>query len=47
MEELFTLERVTAGDRARFMEALEELARSGWVWVIATLRSDFYPRCAK
>jgi tetratricopeptide (TPR) repeat protein len=47
MEELFTLERVTAGDRARFMEALEELARSGWVWVIATLRSDFYPRCAE
>jgi tetratricopeptide (TPR) repeat protein len=47
MEELFTLERVTATERAKFIEALDVLARSGWVWVVATLRSDFYPRCAE
>lgn len=47
LEELFTLERVTAADRAGFIEALDVLARSGWVWVIATMRSDFYPRCAE
>jgi hypothetical protein len=47
MEELFMLERVTAAERARFVEALDVLARSGWVWVIATMRSDFYPRCAE
>jgi tetratricopeptide (TPR) repeat protein len=47
LEELFTLERVTAEERARFVEALDLLARSGWVWVIATMRSDFYPRCAE
>jgi tetratricopeptide (TPR) repeat protein len=47
LEELFTLERVTAAERAKFVEALEALARSGWVWVLATMRSDFYPRCAE
>ena len=47
MEELFTLGRVTAADRARFVEALDILARSGWAWVVATMRSDFYPRCAE
>jgi len=47
MEELFTLERVTPAERAEFVEALDVLARSGWVWVIATMRSDFYPRCAE
>jgi tetratricopeptide (TPR) repeat protein len=47
MEELFTLDRVTADERTRFVEALDVLARSGWVWVVATLRSDFYPRCAE
>jgi tetratricopeptide (TPR) repeat protein len=47
MEELFTLGRVTASERTKFVEALDVLARSGWVWVVATLRSDFYPRCAE
>jgi len=47
MEELFTLEKVTVAERARFVEALDVLARSGSVWVIATMRSDFYPRCAE
>jgi tetratricopeptide (TPR) repeat protein len=30
-----------------FIEALDTLARSGWVWIIAALRSDFYPRCSE
>ncbi len=45
MEELFTLERSSAEERRGFIDALSSLARSGRVWVVATLRSDFYGRC--
>jgi predicted Ser/Thr protein kinase len=45
MEELFTLERVSAEERRGFVDALGALARSGRVFVLATLRSDFYARC--
>jgi predicted Ser/Thr protein kinase len=45
MEELFTLERIAAEERSGFIDALSGLARSGRVWVLATLRSDFYARC--
>ena len=41
LEELFTLS-VTAEARTSFWKALEALARGGRVWVLATLRSDFY-----
>jgi len=44
LEELFTLDRVDPVDRDRFVAVLELLARSGLVWVIATMRSDFYDR---
>ena len=44
LEELFTIERL-AGQREGFLRAIDALARSGYVWVLATLRSDFYPRC--
>lgn len=44
MEELFTTERL-AHQREDFLQAIDALARSGYVWVIATLRSDFYSRC--
>ena len=47
MEEMFTLESITHNDRKLFIEALDALSRSGRVWVIATLRSDFYPRTAE
>ena len=48
MEEIFTLEpRVDAAERARFVAALSALARSGVVWIVATMRSDFYPRCGE
>jgi WD40 repeat protein len=47
LEELFTLERITPTERDGFVLALASLARSGKVYVIATLRSDFFARCAE
>lgn len=47
LEELFTAEGVTAAERERFDAALGALARSGVVWVLATLRSDFYSRLSE
>ena len=47
LEEIFTTPHVTAADRKAFVEAVSTLARTGVVWVIATIRSDFYPRCAE
>jgi formylglycine-generating enzyme required for sulfatase activity len=44
MEELFTTADVSAEQRNAFVTALEALARSGLVWVIATMRSDFFDR---
>lgn len=46
MEELFTLESVTDEQRQQFFAFVEGLVHRG-VWVIATLRSDFYHRCAE
>lgn len=46
LEELFTIVKL-AGAREEFLSSLDALARSGYVWVIATLRSDFYQRCAE
>jgi WD40 repeat protein len=43
LEEIFTDEQITPGERTGFVEALGALARSGRAWVIATLRIDFYP----
>lgn len=45
LEELFTDARIGAELRNAFANALEVLARSGQVWVIATMRSDFSHRC--
>jgi tetratricopeptide (TPR) repeat protein len=47
MEEMFSLESITQEERIKFIEALDALSRSRRVWVIATLRSDFYPRTAE
>ena len=45
-EEIFTLvDRFPPETRRRFVLALAELARSGSVWVVATLRSEFFSRC--
>ena len=46
LEEIFTLERVTRQERSDFLATLGALARSGRVFVLVTLRSDFYARCA-
>ena len=44
LEELFTIEGLGQPAREAFVAALEALARSGLVWVIATMRSDFFDR---
>jgi tetratricopeptide (TPR) repeat protein len=44
LEELFTLPNVGAAERADFVALLGALAGSGQVWVLATLRSDFFQR---
>jgi tetratricopeptide (TPR) repeat protein len=46
MEEMFTQDDVLPKQRKAFVDVLDALARSGRVWVICTLRSDFYPRLA-
>ena len=44
MEEMFTQEGITAKGRKAFANTLDVLARCGCVWIVGTLRSDFYPR---
>jgi tetratricopeptide (TPR) repeat protein len=47
LEEIFSDPRITSLDRESFAAALDGLARSGKVWILATLRSDVYPRLAE
>jgi WD40 repeat protein len=47
LEELFTIPGIGAEDRQLFIKLLGGLARSGAVWVIATIRSDFWHRAAE
>lgn len=42
LEEVFTSDRITSAARERFDAALAALVSSGAVWVLCTLRSDFY-----
>jgi hypothetical protein len=44
LEELFTAEAILEEARERYASALHALASSGLVWVIATMRSDFFDR---
>ena len=46
LEELFTSESIDADESAAFTALLAALARSGLVWVIATIRTDFLHYCA-
>ena len=46
MEELFTTEEEPAS-REALVRLLAALAGSGLVWVIATIRSDFFHRCGE
>ena len=43
-EELFTVSGIGPNDRLLFVQFLAGLARSGVVWLIATLRTDFWHR---
>jgi formylglycine-generating enzyme required for sulfatase activity len=44
LEELFTIPGLDQQARRTFVAALEALARSGLVWVVATMRSDYFDR---
>lgn len=44
LEEIFSDERIDQRQREGFAAALAALARSGCVWVVATMRSDLYPQ---
>lgn len=46
MEEMYTQDEILPKDRKAFVDVLDALARCGRVWVLCTLRSDFYPRLA-
>jgi WD40 repeat protein len=46
-EELFTVSGIRPEDRRLFVQLIAGLARSGAVWVIATLRADFWHRAAE
>jgi WD40 repeat protein len=47
LEELFTIEGISPDDRRLFIHLLAGLARSGVVWVLATMRADFRHRAAE
>ena len=42
LEELFTDPRLSAGERGQFLAFLAGCARGGRIWVMATMRSDFW-----
>ncbi len=44
LEELFTIDRISADQRVQFMELLAGFVRSGTVWVVAAMRKDFWHR---
>lgn len=46
LEEIFTLP-VTDAERSHFLLTLGELCDSGRIWVVATMRSEFFPRVAE
>ncbi len=47
LEEMFSDPAVTDQERAAFVSALAALASGGRTWIVATLRSDYYPRCVE
>jgi WD40 repeat protein len=47
MEELFTLGELTSDERNDFVRCLDGLMRSGRVFVVATMRSDYWHRAAE
>ncbi|MFM9064371.1 MAG: AAA family ATPase, partial [Pirellula sp.] len=47
LEELFSRKSNSAEESQGFFEVIEALARTRLVWVVATVRSDFYQECQK
>ena len=47
VEEIFTRHGASSEDRECFLRAIRSLASSGLVWVLGSMRSDFYERCAE
>jgi WD40 repeat protein len=47
LEEIFTVTSITTEERRAFIALLQGLARSSSVWVVATLRADFWHRAAE
>lgn len=47
LEELFTNEKYDQTGRERFTLALEAMAKSGVIWVVATVRGDYYHDCQR
>jgi tetratricopeptide (TPR) repeat protein len=47
LEELFTGDRISSSERTQFIELLAGLVRSGCVWVVATMRIDFWHRATE
>lgn len=47
LEEIFTTPSIDERQRAAFLQTLEELCMTGRVWVVATMRSEFFPRVAE
>jgi WD40 repeat protein len=47
LEEIFTADDLSPSQGEAFFRAIRALAESGQTWIIATLRSDFYPRCSE
>jgi hypothetical protein len=45
LEEVFTMDSVSDEERHLFFQCIADLATSGLIYVIGTLRSDFYHRC--
>ena len=44
-EEIFSHSSIGPDERVAFITAIDALARSGSVWVLATVRADFYQQC--
>ena len=44
LEEIFSDDRIEQRQREWFAAAIDALARTGCIWVVATMRSDLYPR---
>lgn len=47
LEEVYSASTIDSAERTRFFELLKRLVATGAVWVVATVRSDFYPRVAE